>query len=56
MAGGPPDAVATSAPLRSAVSMCGTTRWSAAAVQAPPFETMCDGLDASGGYVICRMV
>jgi hypothetical protein len=30
--------------------------WSASAVQMPPFETMCDGLDPVGGYLICRMV
>lgn len=45
----------TIALLRAAVSACATT-WSASVVQAPPFETMCDGLDPVGGYLICRMV
>jgi hypothetical protein len=42
--------------LQGAVSECGSTPWTAAAVRPFPIATMCDGLDASGGYLICRMV
>jgi hypothetical protein len=42
--------------LRDAVSACAATAWSTSAVQMPPFETMCEGLDPVGGYLICRMV
>jgi hypothetical protein len=42
--------------LRATVSACATTSWSTAAVRTPPFETMCDGLDPVGGYLICRTV
>ena len=33
---------------------CGSTPWSAAAVRRFPVATMCDGLERSGGYLICR--
>jgi hypothetical protein len=42
--------------MRAAVASCDQTPWSASAVQTPPIATMCDGIDPSGGYVICRMV
>jgi hypothetical protein len=42
--------------LHAAVQTCGTTPWSPTVLRTPPFETMCDGLDPTGGYLICRMV
>ena len=39
-----------------AVALCGSTPWSQAAVRMPDTTRMCDGLDRSGGYLICRMV
>jgi hypothetical protein len=44
------------APAREAKGACSPTPWSSAVLQAPPFDTMCDGLDRLGGYLICRMV
>ncbi len=43
-----PDAVA------QAIAACGSTPWSAAAVRRFPIATMCDGLERSGGYLMCR--
>ena len=43
-----PDVVA------QAIAECGSTPWSAAAVRRFPVATMCDGLELSGGYLICR--
>ena len=42
--------------LRSAIAACGQRPWSEASLQAPPWRTMCEGLDRDGGYLICRMV
>jgi len=42
--------------LRAAVAACSQTPWSASAVQVPPIATMCQGIDPSGGYLLCRMV
>jgi hypothetical protein len=35
---------------------CGSTPWSDTAVRMPDTASMCDGVDPSGGYLICRMV
>ena len=35
---------------------CGSTAWSDAAVPIVDRSTMCDGVDRSSGYLICRMV
>jgi hypothetical protein len=40
----------------AAIAACGQTAWSPARIQAPPWRTMCNGLDPQGGYLICRMV
>lgn len=39
-----------------AVAHCGSTTWSDAAVGMPDTASMCDGVDRSSGYLICRMV
>jgi len=39
-----------------AIARCGSTPWSASAVRMPDTARMCDGVDRSGGYLICRMV
>jgi hypothetical protein len=44
------------AALRAAISACDRAPWTDAALQAPPWRTMCTGLDRAGGYLICRMV
>jgi hypothetical protein len=43
-----PDVVA------QAIAGCGSTPWSDAAVRRFPIATMCDGLELSGGYLLCR--
>jgi hypothetical protein len=47
---------ATSDPdvIAQAIAACGSTPWSAAAVRRFPIATMCDGLERSGGYLMCR--
>jgi hypothetical protein len=48
---------ATNRLLHRALRACGAMPWSSSVLQVPPFiATMCDGLDRSGGYLICRMV
>ena len=37
-----------------AIAACGSTPWSAAAVRRFPVARMCDGLELSGGYLLCR--
>lgn len=50
---GPADATGS---IEQAEASCGSTAWTAAEVRPFPITTMCEGLDASGGYLICRMV
>ena len=40
--------------IAQAIAGCGSTPWSAAAVRRFPVATMCDGLELSGGYLLCR--
>jgi hypothetical protein len=40
--------------IAQAIVGCGSTPWSAAAVRPFPVATMCDGLELSGGYLLCR--
>lgn len=56
MASGGLGAVTAIRALQLAVSACGERSWTSSAIQVPQVETMCNGLDRSGGYLICRMV
>ncbi|MGZ6544473.1 MAG: hypothetical protein ACXVEI_04090 [Actinomycetota bacterium] len=40
--------------IGQAIAACGSTPWSAAAVRRFPVATMCDGLELSSGYLLCR--
>jgi len=40
--------------LAQAIAACGSTPWSAAAVRRFPIASMCDGLELSSGYLLCR--
>jgi hypothetical protein len=43
-------------PLERALAACGRSPWTAQLEKAMPIGTLCDGMDESSGYVICRMV
>ncbi|MEA2579220.1 MAG: hypothetical protein QOE83_112 [Actinomycetota bacterium] len=43
-------------PLERALAACGESPWTAHLEKAMPIEPLCDGMDGSSGYVICRMV
>lgn len=46
----------SSAVFAQAIARCGSTPWSGAAVRMLDPSTLCDGVDRSHGYVLCRMV
>ena len=54
--GGEPEGERHLAAFERAIGLCGSMPWSQAAVRMPDTTRMCDGLDPSGGYLICRMV
>ena len=54
--GGEPEGERHLAAFERAIVLCGSMPWSQAAVRMPDTTRMCDGLDPSGGYLICRMV
>jgi hypothetical protein len=52
-ASAPPSGVTA---LHRAATACGSIPWSADAVRRFPIDGMCDGLDPTGGYLMCRVV
>jgi hypothetical protein len=42
--------------LQLAVAACGSLPWTSAAVRPFPVDTLCEGRDPDGGYLLCRMV